>query len=200
MNIREKLTLIQQELKAPKSKKNSFGNYSYRSCEDILEAVKPILAEHSCNLTLDDEVILVGIRTYVRATATLSDHESEETISVHAYAREPESKKGFDESQITGAASSYARKYALNGLLAIDDAKDADTDEYVESSRSTTKKQNSSRDKKSDINNLVFKCADCGCEITSATYDGNEYAPSLIAEQTTKKCGRALCWNCYMKR
>jgi len=117
------LNKIQQELKAPKNLRNTFANYNYRSAESILEAVKPLLGE--AIMTLTDEMIQVGERVYVKATATLKD--GEESISTIAYAREAESKKGQDDSQITGSASSYARKYALNGLFLIDDNKDADT-------------------------------------------------------------------------
>lgn len=121
-----KLRLIQTELKAPKSQYNSFAKYKYRSCEDILEAVKPLLKKHECTLTVSDEIIEVGGRVYVRAEAYIQDSENE-SMSVYAMAREPEDKKGMDASQITGTASSYARKYALNGLFLIDDTKDADT-------------------------------------------------------------------------
>lgn len=123
-----KLTEIQKKLKAPKNQFNSFGRYNYRSCEDILEAVKPLL--DGAILTLSDELVNIGDRYYVKATATIKDYM--EVFSVSAYAREPQEKKGMDESQITGTASSYARKYALNGLFLIDDTKDADTDEYKE--------------------------------------------------------------------
>lgn len=121
---------IQSKLKAPKGQTNSFGNYRYRSCEDIIEAVKPILAEHDCFLNISDEVVQLGDRFYVKATATIfmyTDKSCEAVAEARAYAREPASKKGMDEAQITGATSSYARKYALNGLLAIDDTKDADS-------------------------------------------------------------------------
>ena len=121
----KELTLIQTSLKAPKSQRNNFGNYNYRSCEDILEAVKPLLAQHDCTLTISDDIILVGERFYIKATATVKNSTGE-SESTTAFAREAESKKGMDESQITGSASSYARKYALNGLFAIDDTKDAD--------------------------------------------------------------------------
>jgi hypothetical protein len=124
MSIHSKLAYIQSELNAPKNQYNSFGKYKYRSCEDILQAVKPLLA-NSLTLTISDDIIEVGGRIYVKATATLSDGKEE--IKTTALAREPENKKGMDSSQITGAASSYARKYALNGLFAIDDNKDADT-------------------------------------------------------------------------
>lgn len=130
MGIFEKLTSIQQNLKAPKNQFNSFGKYNYRSCEDILEAVKPLLKKNACTLRLSDEVVNVGQRYYIKATATLSDADGE-VIANTAYAREAEKKGGMDDSQITGTASSYARKYALNGLFLIDDTKDADTDEHA---------------------------------------------------------------------
>lgn len=121
---------IQVELKAPKSQYNKFGGYKYRSTEDILQAVKPLLNKHGDSLELSDEPVLIGDWHYIKATATFKDHESGETTTVTGYARESASKKGMDDSQITGTASSYARKYALNGLFLIDDTKDADTDEY----------------------------------------------------------------------
>ena len=129
----EVLNKIQCELKAPKTQMNKFGGYAYRSCEDILEAVKPLLQKYEAALTIGDEIIAVADRIYVKATATLKGKDGE--VSVSAYAREPASKKGSDESQITGAASSYARKYALNGLFAIDDAKDADATNTHEDAR-----------------------------------------------------------------
>ena len=124
--IHEKLSQIQSKLNAPKGQYNSFGKYNYRNCEDILQALKPILAEHKCHVSLSDEVVIVGNRFYVKATATITDSENN-SFSTTAFAREAESKKGMDESQVTGSTSSYARKYALNGLFAIDDNKDADT-------------------------------------------------------------------------
>lgn len=130
------LTEIQKKLKAPKSNYNSFGKYNYRSCEDILEAVKPLLGDNT--LTLSDEVVQIGDRIYVKATAVFRDGATETRVS--AFAREAESKKGMDESQVTGTASSYARKYALNGLFLIDDTKDADTDEFVKATERTKAK------------------------------------------------------------
>ena len=135
MNIYEKLLNIQVELKAPKGQYNSFGKYKYRSCEDILEAIKPICKKYNCTLVLSDTLENIGERYYIKATALLIDTESEDDLEAHsisntAYAREELEKKGMDGSQITGTASSYARKYALNGLFNIDDTKDADTDEY----------------------------------------------------------------------
>lgn len=129
--IQEKLNIIQKELKAPKNQRNSFGNYNYRSCEDILEAVKPLLSENKCILIMYDEIVNMGDRYYVKATAEFYDIEDKNVIKVSAFARESEEKKGMDSAQITGATSSYARKYALNGLFLIDDTKDADTDEYT---------------------------------------------------------------------
>lgn len=125
MEFIEKIVAIQLELKAPKGQYNSFGKYNYRSCEDILEGVKPLLAKHGLVLTIQDDIELIGDRYYVKAITTITD--GKESISTSAYARESLDKKGMDASQVTGATSSYARKYALNGLLAIDDTKDADT-------------------------------------------------------------------------
>lgn len=132
-----KLQEIQHKLKAPKGQYNNFGKYRYRSCEDILEAVKPILYEVGCTLTLTDTVELIGDRYYIKATAWLKGEDTDEVVT--AYAREAETKTGMDASQITGTASSYARKYALNGLFCIDDTKDADTDEYAEQTRKEKK-------------------------------------------------------------
>ena len=127
-NLTQKLLNVQRDLKAPKGQYNNFGKYKYRSAEDILEAVKPINAKHGVLLTITDEPVLVGDWHYIKATATVTD--GTESIVVTAYARESLNKKGMDDSQITGTASSYARKYALNGLYLIDDTKDADTNEY----------------------------------------------------------------------
>lgn len=122
----KELIVIQSELKAPKSQFNKFGGYKYRKAEDILEAVKPLLAKQKCTLTITDDIVMVGNRIYVKATATIKNEKGEcETTT--GWAREEESKKGMDGSQITGASSSYARKYALNGLFAIDDNADSDT-------------------------------------------------------------------------
>lgn len=138
-NILQKLSNVQMELKAPKDQKNSFGNYKYRSCEDILEAVKPLLKKNDLTLVISDTLENIGDRYYVKATATIYDIESGTTLSNTAYAREEETKKGMDGSQITGTSSSYARKYALNGLFNIDDTKDADTDEYTKKTKEEPK-------------------------------------------------------------
>ena len=133
MELTKKLNKIQQELKCKKGQRNTFGNYAYRSCEDILEAVKPLLGDSV--LTISDEIIQIGERYYVKAIAMLRDDNQEITVS--GFAREAGAKKGFDESQITGATSSYARKYALNGLFAIDDTKDADTQDNTDKTLAT---------------------------------------------------------------
>lgn len=130
MTVYKKLIKVQQELKAPKNQRNTFGNYNYRSAEDILEALKPILAKHEATVSLSYKIIVKeNLWTYVEATATFVDVETGDSTCTTGYAREAETKKGMDPSQITGSASSYAGKYALNGLFLIDDTKDADTDE-----------------------------------------------------------------------
>lgn len=138
----KRLVEIQQKLKAPKNQYNNFGEYHYRSCEDILEAVKPLLGESGLALTLKDDVIFLGERYYIKATATIYDETGKEIASTSALARETFEKKKSDDSQLTGAASSYARKYALNGLLCIDDTKDADTPpNQKDKPKNTTKKE-----------------------------------------------------------
>lgn len=144
MGIVEKLATIQQELKAPKGQYNSYGGFNYRSCEDILEAVKPLLKSTRCILTISDELVNVGNRYYIKAVAKLTDTEATKEpyyIINEAYAREEETKKGMDGAQITGTASSYARKYALNGLFCIDDTKDADTDEHAKQTGAEPKEE-----------------------------------------------------------
>lgn len=136
----DKLILMQSELKAPKSNYNDFGKYSYRSCEDILEAVKPLCKKYRALLTLTDDIEVIADRVYVKARAILRDVDDYNTaIEVQAFAREPSEKKGMDSSQVTGTASSYARKYALNGLFCIDDTKDADTNEYQKQTKDIKK-------------------------------------------------------------
>ena len=130
MPIKEKLTRIQTEIKAPKNLYNSYGEFNYRNAEGICEAVKPYLQREKCCLTLSDTIVEAGGRVYVKATAMLKDNEDGDFETVTAYAREPDSKKGMDAAQITGATSSYARKYALNGLFLLDDTKDPDANEY----------------------------------------------------------------------
>lgn len=134
--LQQKLIEIQAELKAPKSQFNKFGGYNYRNCEDILEAVKPLCAKHEIVPLLSDEIVMIGDRFYIKATAKVTDGKDE--IATTAFARESKDKKGMDESQITGSASSYARKYALNGLFCIDDTKDAD---FMDNSQNTKQQQ-----------------------------------------------------------
>lgn len=141
----KELIEIQSKLKAPKGQYNTFGKYKYRSAEDILEAVKPLLAEQKCTLVLSDDVIAIGNRIYIKTTATISNTDGAEVVNT-AYAREDETKKGMDVSQITGTASSYARKYALNGLFLIDDTKDADTDGYHKQNTTAQEQINASQE------------------------------------------------------
>lgn len=148
--IYEKLSMIQCELKAPKSQYNLFGKYYYRNCEDILEAVKPICNKYKTTLTVADELQLIGDRFYIMAIAVLHDWESDSVVSVTAYARESAVKKGMDESQITGATSSYARKYALNGLFNIDDTKDSDSNEIKKEQEERQKKENRNMEQNSE--------------------------------------------------
>lgn len=152
LSFAERLGQVQLMLKAPKSRMNDFGGYSYRSTEDILEAVKPLLLEYRLLLVISDDIVLIGDRYYIRATATINDMDSDVQISTQAYAREAFEKKKSDDAQITGAASSYARKYALNGLLLIDDTKDPDTNEYTRQNNASESqaKNNASRQQKAD--------------------------------------------------
>ena len=159
--VGQKLITIQQELKAPKKQFNKFGNYKYRSCEDILEAVKPLVTNAGCALTIEDEVVMIGERYYIKATATITDTKDNTSISVSAFAREPEDKKGSDVSQITGAASSYARKYCLNGLFLIDDTKDADVTNTQKKTVTTAKSTDS--DALIELKKqIVAKCSELG--------------------------------------
>ena len=142
LTLKQKLMRIQTELKAPKNLYNSFGNYKYRNVESIQEALKPLELSYGVTLTLTDKIEAFGDRVYVKATASLIDVDSDVVITVEAYAREQVSKKGMDEAQITGATSSYARKYALNGLFLLDDTKDVDSEEYQkEANKATSKKE-----------------------------------------------------------
>lgn len=153
MGVYEKLLAIQNELKAPKSQYNHFGKYKYRNCEDILESLKPILAKNRATITISDDVVSVGNRIYIRATAKIVDTETGESVETTAYAREEESKKGMDGSQLTGSSSSYARKYSLNGLFAIDDTKDSD---YCSPELSKPLKQKT----KNELNQLITEYAE----------------------------------------
>lgn len=145
LNLYEKLSLIQSEMKVPKGQFNSFGKYNYRSAEDILNAVKSYLTQYELVLTLNDQATIIGDWHYIQAVAMLINAADGERLDVSAYARESLTKKGMDDSQITGTASSYARKYALNGLFAIDDTKDADTDEFNKQSQQQPRQQQAPR-------------------------------------------------------
>lgn len=192
MNLYEKLLAIQLELKAPKSQYNSFGKYNYRSCEDILEAVKPLCAKYKALTLLDDEVVLIGGRFYVKATAMFIDTEKPDSMhEVHAYAREDEIKKGMDGSQVTGSSSSYARKYALNGLFDIDDTKDADTDEQANQSKRKTAAKPAAAKKAESATNKI-ECPICHNILTGyVSKSGKEVTP----EQELEKLG--MCKECY---
>lgn len=170
----EELIKIQSELKAPKGQYNSFGKYRYRSCEDILEAVKPLLAKNGCTLTIHDDIVAVpchrrivfqgggeqdeDARVYVKATCVLTNSEGK-TAQTTAFAREEFDKKGMDASQVTGAASSYARKYALNGLFCIDDTKDTDTDEYHNQQQNAPKPQARQQPQAQAVDNEMLQIA-----------------------------------------
>lgn len=184
-----KLLAVQTELKCKKSQYNKFGGYFYRSCEDILEAVKPILAKHKATLYITDEIKLIGERYYVEATAHFVDIDSSKETAARAYAREEENKKGADGSQITGSASSYARKYALNGLFAIDDTKDSDATN-THGKEETTKKELTPRQKLlAKLRTLGMDANTYGKEhnITSKTTDAE--FEKLLADLCIKKEG-----------
>ena len=162
MTLLEKLGQIQTKLKAPKNLYNKFGKYNYRNAEGIQEAVKPYIKEYRVVLTLEDHIILIGDRFYVEATARLYDQDSDEQVLITAQAREQESKAGMDSAQITGSTSSYARKYALNGLFLLDDTKDPDTEELKEESeakakKATEKTPDAAEGIKRDLIQLAFK-------------------------------------------
>lgn len=143
MSVQKKLLEVQSKLKANKGQYNSFGKYHYRSAEDIVESAKPLLKENGLLMTIQDDLVVIGDRYYVKAIVTVGDIETGESIITTAFAREEENKKGMDGSQVTGAASSYARKYAMNGMFAIDDTKDADTNEHKNVQNSANAKSNS---------------------------------------------------------
>lgn len=197
------LASVQSELKAPKGQFNKFGGYNYRSCEDILEAVKPLLKKSGLFLQLSDEPVMVGDWHYIKATATIADFSGNQIICT-AYAREPLDKKGMDDSQITGTASSYARKYALNGLFCIDDTKDADTDEYQAAGGQNTavskKPQKQPAPKQKPAREQSFICACCGKPLQPVTYKNRTVEPAETAASTKKKFGRVLCWTCAQKQ
>lgn len=193
MTLSEKLSAIQATINVPKGQYNSFGKYAYRSCEDILTAVKPYLAEHKLTLSLSDEIKQVGERYYIQATATISD--GEQSISTTAIARESADKRGMDDAQVTCSTSSYARKYALNGLFAIDDAKDCDSDEAAKEGINRQSKQNKTAQKtaappKQD----TPTCSACKRIITGF----NNGTVKKTAQEVAKDTG-GLCLECFKK-
>ena len=159
MSVYSKLLEVQKELKAPKNQYNSFGKYKYRSCEDILEAAKPICVEKGLLLSLVDKIIMIGDRYYLEATARVIDVDDGTSYEVTADAREEETKKGMDSSQVTGASSSYARKYALNGLFCIDDTKDSDATNAGDEKTSTSTQKTPTPKPKTDKQKLEDACA-----------------------------------------
>ena len=187
----KRVGMAQSELKAPKNQYNSFGKYNYRSCEDILEAAKPINKKYGLVLLLTDKPVCIGQRYYIEATARLYDIESEQFIESTASAREADTKKGMDDSQVTGTASSYARKYALNGLYNIDDTKDADTDAY--------KKQTTNPPAAPE-----YKCGDCGkpFEAFRDPTSGKTFTAAEVFQMAKKRNadGVARCADCRKKK
>lgn len=192
----KRVARVQAELKAPKGQFNSFGKYKYRSCEDILEAVKPLNNANGLVLTVCDSIVECAGRIYVEATATLYDTESEQTLSNRAYAREPDEKKGMDDSQVTGTASSYARKYALNGLYCIDDTKDADTDEHHNESVAKPSKPGYRNPPETDA---PVYCEACGKRFGDY-WDGASLIKAYdLAKRSASRYGKALCASCAKK-
>ena len=193
-----RISSAQGELKAPKNQYNSFGKYSYRSCEDILEAAKPVCAKYGLLLTVSDEAVQIGERYYIKATACLYDAQgsSDEVMSASAFAREALDKKGMDDSQITGTASSYARKYALNGLFCIDDTKDADTADNTNFSGKKTAAKSAPKPEPE------YKCAECGKPFEAFTNGTQSWTAKQVYEISLSKCGgkSALCKSCREKQ
>lgn len=200
----KKLRRVQTELRVPKGQWNDYGGYKFRSCEDILEAVKPLLAEQELTLIISDHIHFIEGRFYLVATATVIDPNTGAAISANGFAREAVSKKGMDDSQVTGSASSYARKYALNGLFAIDDTKDADSNEQrkEQAGRATAQAKNGADEQRKESESRApkktdeaIKCADCGKAITNH----GKMSAQAIADGTVKTYGRALCYGCAEK-
>jgi len=197
MSIYSKLSKVQNELKAPKGQWNKFGNYAFRSCEDITEAVKPLLSDNGLMMTITDDLKLIGDRYYIKATVTVIDTETSEKHEVSSYAREAEDKKGMDVSQITGATSSYARKYALNGMFAIDDTKDADsTNKHGKDEKNTSDNNSDSshsdnvitNETKQRIQNLINKATELA---------GDKFDSKQIKTQMCKDFAKEKNWKAF---
>ena len=182
MTVHEKLMKVQSKLKAPKNQTNTFGKYKYRNQEDILEALKPILAEVKATNTISDEIVLIGERYYIKAVATFTDVETNEFVQVNGWAREEADKKGMDASQLTGSTSSYARKYALNGLYGIDDTKDSDSLNKGENEEKATKEQ------VDQLNNLYRETKLKVLEYYKIK-DFNELSTDIASELIARKTG-----------
>ena len=199
MSIYDKLAKVQSDLKAPKNQYNSFGKYNYRSCEDILEAAKPLCIANGLLLTVSDEVIQVGDRIYIRATASVTDGEG--TVHTFGMAREAEDKKGMDPAQLTGATSSYARKYALGGLFALDDTKDADaTNDHGKkaSAQAIVEKAQAS----GVPVEKEYKCCDCGKDFQAFTdKNGKQWSAGQVfhMSESNNTDGKARCSACMKK-
>ena len=191
--ISEKLSAIQGEIRVNKSLYNSFGKYAYRNFESICEAAKPLMQKYKCALTVSDEVVPVGGRIYIKATATLTDNESGESVSSTAFAREPEARKGMSEEQITGSASSYARKYAASGLLLLDDNKDADTNECQTAQGNAPKQNTQAQQNSGEAQNLVMTLEQW---ISTGVLkgDGLKKAQGYIAAKDIEGMRRTITW------
>lgn len=197
-NVREKLAAVQKVLKAPKNQYNSFGKYAYRSCEDILEAAKPLCIENGLILTISDDIVAVGDRYYIKATAAVIDVSDGERVETSGIAREAEERKGMDASQVTGSTSSYARKYALNGLFSIDDTKDADATNDHKGKAMASKAQ------AAGIGEQVkeYKCCDCGKEFQPFTdKNGKQWSAGQVyhMSESNNTDGKARCSACMKK-
>lgn len=198
MNINQKLVMVQSELKAPKNQFNKFGNYHYRSLEDIAEAVKPLLVKHGLTLTLDDEIVMIGERYYLKATATLLDTTSDGCIVCHAMAREAFDAKGMSEPQLTGSSSSYARKYCLNAMFLIDDTKDDDCNEAQDEKNNRSGKgkkvdtpkapQTITDDDKREIRDLVEALKE---KYPTKNFSFDQFFPDGIDKFTVEQFGKA---------
>ena len=182
MPFRRKIVEIQRRLRAPKNQWNGFGKYSYRNCEDILEALKPLLSEYGVLVKITDEIVVIGDRFYVKATAEAYDVETSDSIHTVAYAREPENKKGSDQSQVTGSCSSYARKYALSGLFLVDDNKDSDVDMPVNEQKPQHVQQSGGFD---------AYCVNCG---TGYHFDGDDQYMQFVSQLPSNPCCANPSW------
>lgn len=189
--LMQRLVRIQSQLKAPKNQRNDFGRYNYRSAEDILEAVKPLLAQENILQTITDEAVVIEGWHYIVSTVTLFDAlNNESPILVQAYAREEETKKGMDASQITGSASSYARKYALNGMYAIDDTKDADTDEYQSAQQQPKPTATNAKQAKKKVQpkkSEAHKAIEAAFNLAVVKNNGDEKAAAVMMQMLMKE-------------